>query len=109
MQLFELQNLIQKHTDQGKFYYEFLSVDTLSMGIYKLPAGGTDPQDPHQEDEVYYVINGRSQVTVGDETRAIQTGDTLFVGKHIHHKFHDITEDLTILVFFAPPESTPTN
>ncbi len=109
MEAFGLNELVEKHAELGQLYYEFLRVDSLSMGLYKLPAGGVDPQSPHEEDEVYYVVNGRSQVTVGDETRAVKTGDTIFVAKHVPHKFHNITEDLTLLVFFAPPESTPTN
>ena len=106
MQTFELNDLIQTHSELGKLYYEFIREESMSLGLYILPAGGIDPQQPHNEDEVYYVINGRSQITVGDETQAIQPGSTIFVGKHVPHKFHDISEDLTLLVFFAPPEGS---
>jgi len=37
----------------GKLYQEFLRVPALSVGVYVLAAGATDPQKPHQEDEVY--------------------------------------------------------
>lgn len=106
MQAFELNDLIQTHAERGRLYYEFLRESSMSLGLYVLPAGSTDPQQPHNEDEVYYVINGRAQITVGDETQAIQRGSTIFVAKHAPHKFHDITEDLTLLVFFAPPEGS---
>lgn len=106
MQAFELNDLIQTHAELGKLYYEFIREASLSLGLYLLPAGGTDPQQPHNEDEVYYVINGRAHITVGDETQAIQPGSTIFVGKHVPHKFHDIIEDLTLLVFFAPAEGS---
>ena len=104
MQAFELHDLIQTQAERGKLYYEFLRESSMSLGLYVLPAGSTDPQQPHNEDEVYYVINGRAQITVGEETRAVEPGSTIFVAKHVPHKFHDITEDLTLLVFFAPPE-----
>ena len=106
MQAFELNDLIQTHAELGRLYYEFIREESMSLGLYVLPTGGTDPQQPHNEDEVYYVINGRSQITVGDETQAIQPGSTIFVGKQVPHKFHDITQTLTLLVFFAPPESS---
>ncbi len=32
----------------------------MSAGIYVLPSGGTDPQNPHKEDELYYVVRGRT-------------------------------------------------
>jgi mannose-6-phosphate isomerase-like protein (cupin superfamily) len=105
MQAFELNQLTQTHSQLGKLYYEFLREPSMSLGLYVLPAGGTDPQQPHNEDEVYYVIRGQAMITVGDETRAVQPGSTIFVGKHIPHKFHDIREELTLLVFFAPAES----
>jgi mannose-6-phosphate isomerase-like protein (cupin superfamily) len=106
MQAFELNELIQTHAERGKLYYEFLREPSMSLGLYVLPAGGTDPQQPHNEDEVYYVISGRAMITVGEETQAIQPGSTVFVGKHVPHKFHDISEELTLLVFFAPPEGS---
>lgn len=65
MQAFELADLISRQKDSNKLYLEFLKVPDLpaenagmgmSMGLYVLPAGGTDPQSPHTEDEVYYVV-----------------------------------------------------
>jgi mannose-6-phosphate isomerase-like protein (cupin superfamily) len=90
----------------GKLYYEFLREDSMSLGLYVLAAGSTDPQQPHNEDEIYYVLNGRAQITLADETKAVQPGSTIFVGKHVAHKFHDISEDLTLLVFFAPADGS---
>ena len=106
MQAFEINDLRQNHAERGKLYYEFLREASLSLGLYVLPAGGTDPQQPHNEDEVYYVVSGRAMISVGEETQAIQPGSTVFVGKHVPHKFHDISEALTLLVFFAPPEGS---
>ncbi len=105
MELFTLQELGAKHKQQGKLYYEFLRKSSLSLGIYNLAAGITDPQQPHAEDEVYYVLEGRAQAFVSGETRTIGPGDTLFVGAGEEHRFQEITEDLSLLVFFAPPET----
>ena len=46
------------------------------------------------------------QITVGDETQPVQPGSIVFVAAHVPHQFHDISEDLKILVFFAPPETS---
>ncbi|MEZ4674484.1 MAG: hypothetical protein R2932_09590 [Caldilineaceae bacterium] len=59
MKIYELHNIQQTHAAGGQRWHEFLRVPDLSMGLYVLPAGDTDPQQPHTEDEVYYVINGR--------------------------------------------------
>lgn len=104
MNAFELSNLISQQKDSNKAYLEFLKVPDLSMGLYVLPAGGTDPQSPHTEDEVYYVVSGKAKIKVADEDRAVQAGSVVYVAKNVEHRFHSIEEELTVIVFFAPAE-----
>jgi mannose-6-phosphate isomerase-like protein (cupin superfamily) len=104
MQAFELTQLISQPEAADKLYLEFLKVPDLSMGLYVLPAGGTDPQSPHTEDEVYYVVSGKAKIKVADEDRAVQAGSIVYVAKNVEHKFHSIEEELRVLVFFAPAE-----
>lgn len=104
MQAFEIADLLQQQSQSSKSYLEFLNTGSLSMGLYALSAGGKDGQQPHTEDEVYYVVSGRGQFRLEGEDRPVQPGSTLFVAAHQEHRFHTITEDLKILVFFAPAE-----
>ena len=104
MQAYELPQLISQRAATNKLYLEFLKVTDLSMGLYVLPAGGTDPQSPHTEDEVYYVVSGRAQIQVADEDRTVQAGSIVYVAKNVEHHFHSIEEELTVIVFFAPAE-----
>jgi len=104
MQAFELAQLISQREASNKLYLEFLKVPDLSMGLYVLPAGGTDPQLPHTEDEVYYVVSGRGKILVAEENQDVQAGSIVYVEKNIAHRFHSIEEELTVLVFFAPAE-----
>jgi mannose-6-phosphate isomerase-like protein (cupin superfamily) len=82
-------------------YREFLKVPALSCGVYFLPRGSEDMQSPHDEDEVYYVLNGKAQLKVGDEEREIGAGSLLYVKATETHSFFEIEEDMTLLVFFA--------
>jgi len=104
MQAYELADIISQRVDSNKLYLEFLKVPDLSMGLYVLPAGGVDPQSPHTEDEVYYVVSGRAQIKVADEDRSVQAGSIVYVAKNVEHRFHSIEEELTVIVFFAPAE-----
>ena len=104
MQTYELAQLISKRESTNKLYLEFLKVPDLSMGLYVLPTGGTDPQSPHTEDEVYYVVSGRGQILVANENRDVQAGSVVYVSKNVAHRFHSIEEELVVLVFFAPAE-----
>ena len=106
MDAFELSELTEQRRESGERYLEFLLADTLSAGIYELPAGDTDPQHPHTEDEVYYVVRGRASIRVGDEDREVTEGSIVFVGAGVEHRFHSIAEDLTLLVVFAPPRGS---
>ena len=106
MQSFELTQLITQRSGSNKLYLEFLKVPDLSMGLYVLPAGGKDPQSPHTEDEVYYVVSGRAKIRVADADRDVQAGSIVYVAKNVEHRFHSIEEELTVVVFFAPAEYT---
>jgi len=89
----------------GKLYREFLRLPSMSAGLYVLPAGTTDPQRPHHEDEMYYVIRGRARFRAGDQDQKVSAGTVLFVAAEVEHHFYDIAEELAVLVFFAPAET----
>ena len=89
-----------------KRYHEFLRVPAMSAGVYVLPAGATDNQTPHNEDEIYYVVRGKAKMRLGREDRAVSEGDVIFVERALEHRFFDIAEELVLLVIFAPAESS---
>lgn len=93
----------QSATDEP--YLEFIRSRSMSIGLYVLEAGAVDRQSPHFEDEVYVVVAGRSRFSAGNQTRDVGPGDTIFVPAGVPHRFHDITEQLRVIVVFAPPET----
>ena len=106
MDAFELADLVARRDASGTPYLEFLSVPDLSVGLYMLAVGQPDLQQPHGEDEAYYVVSGQGRITVGDEVRDVRPGSIVFVAATVAHHFHDITEDLTLLVLFGPAEGS---
>ena len=106
MDSWELSALEGELVASGRLYHEFLSVPDLSAGLYVLEAGATDPQSPHTEDELYYVIQGHGQITVGEDDRPVGPGSLVFVAAGVQHRFHDIGERLVILVAFGPAEDS---
>ena len=101
---FHVDDLLRHRSEKGRLYLEFLRIPALSAGVYVLPARGADPQKPHHEDEMYYVIRGRARMQIGTEHAEVRAGSVIFVEAHAEHKFYDIQEELEILVFFAPAE-----
>jgi mannose-6-phosphate isomerase-like protein (cupin superfamily) len=106
VEAFELDDLERVRAESGRLYHEFIRTHDLSVGLYVLPAGGTDPQGPHTEDEVYHVVAGRARIRVGEEDRPVQAGSVVFIGADVGHRFHDIEEELVVLVVFGPAEYT---
>ena len=103
MEAFEIADLITQHQQKGQPYHEFFRTETLSLGLYVLHAGEQDSQEPHTEEEVYYILEGQGMIQVAGEDRPVSAGSTVFVGVAVEHRFHSITQDLKILVFWAPP------
>jgi mannose-6-phosphate isomerase-like protein (cupin superfamily) len=101
---FNIDDLSRQRGEQGKLYLEFLRVPAMSAGVYVLPKGGTDPQKPHREDEMYFVVRGRARMQLGSDHAEVRTGSVIFVEAELEHRFYDIQEELELLVFFAPAE-----
>jgi quercetin dioxygenase-like cupin family protein len=106
MKTFNLTSLTVESERGNQRWLEFLRVPSLSMGLYRLKAGQADKQQPHTEDEVYFVISGKASFRAGGQEEAVVPGSLIFVERAVEHRFVDITEDLTVLVFFAPPEGS---
>jgi mannose-6-phosphate isomerase-like protein (cupin superfamily) len=104
-----MEKLLAEMGPGGPPYWEFLRVPSLSCGIYKLEAGATDLQAPHDEDEVYFVLDGKAHIRVEGEEQEVSAGSVLYVRATSEHSFVEITEDITLLVFFASggPDSKP--
>ena len=102
-QAFQLDDL---QDDRSKSYAEFRRRPGMSMGVYHLPVGGEDLQHPHAVDEVYVVLAGRGSLEIEGERIEVQPGRVVSVDVGADHHFVDVTQDLSVLVAFAPA-STP--
>ena|SRR5271170_5443492 len=100
----EFRDIAEQRSRQGKSYLEFLRVPSMSAGVYVLAAGSVDSQTPHKQDELYYVVQGKARMRVGSQDQALGGGNLIFVAADVEHRFYDIEEELTVLVFFAPAE-----
>jgi mannose-6-phosphate isomerase-like protein (cupin superfamily) len=77
----------------------------LEIGVYVLVAPEPDRQQPHADDEVYVVLQGRGQLTIEGETVDVSEGKAVFVPAGADHQFTGY-EGLSVLVVFARPHET---
>ena len=95
-------SLLREQRRSGRLYHEFIRTHDLSVGLYVLAAGGTDPPGPAHRGRGLPRDLGPGQIRVGDEDRAVGPGSVVFVGADVEHRFHDIEEELVVLVDLRP-------
>ncbi len=99
--IFDIEQLKSQVPQGDVSYKEFLRVPAMQCGIYRLAKGSKDMQTPHDEDELYYVIEGKAQLRVGEEVTEVGPGSVMYIQATEAHSFFEIQEDMTLLVFFA--------
>jgi len=61
---------------------------------------GVDDQQPHTQDELYFVTSGAGTFVCGDERVTFEAGDALFAAAGVEHRFEHFSEDLETWVVF---------
>jgi len=100
-EVIDIAELRQRFEGEPVEYLELLNVPSMSCGLYKLAAGSKDMQAPHDEDEVYFVLEGRARMRLRNEEREVRPGMLLYVGASMEHSFFEIEEDMLLLVMFS--------
>ena len=104
LQDFRLEDLEREQGGSDRPCAEVLRRRGMSVGLYRLPVGAEDRQHPHAADEVYVVLAGRGSLDVAGEQVPVEGGTVVSVDSGTDHHFVDVTEALSILVAFAPPD-----
>jgi mannose-6-phosphate isomerase-like protein (cupin superfamily) len=74
----------------------------LELGAYVLVAPEPDRQQPHEDDEVYVVLEGSGTLEVEGERVDLREGQAVFVPAGADHRFVGY-EQLAVLVVFERP------
>lgn len=94
--------LNQLPSPEGKRFATIFEHGTLAVEIYA--PQGTDPQQPHSRDEVYFVASGTGEYVCGGSRQAFRPTDLLFAAAGVAHRFENFTDDLAVWVLFYGPE-----
>jgi mannose-6-phosphate isomerase-like protein (cupin superfamily) len=85
----------------GERFVEAFRHGTLVVELYA--PRGTDPQTPHDRDEVYFVISGSGDFVTDGKRSPCTAGDALFVAANVAHRFENFTVDFAAWVVFYGP------
>ena len=75
---------------------------TLEIGYYK--PDEIDPQQPHEQDEVYVVQSGSGEFVLAGDRQKFTAGDALFVPAGVEHRFENFDKDFAAWVIFYGPD-----
>ncbi|MFI5230463.1 MAG: cupin domain-containing protein [Gemmatimonadales bacterium] len=76
----------------------------LRFGVMEIDPGTTYPFHSHPAPEVYYVVNGRAQWTLGNDTFEAPAGTTIYTTPNTRHQIKNVGGDTLHLVYvwYAP-------
>lgn len=85
----------------GEPFADALAHGTMSVEVFA--PRGVDNQEPHDQDELYFVISGSAEFHHEAEKMQVVTGDVLFVPAKERHHFEKMSNDFaTWVVFWGP-------
>jgi mannose-6-phosphate isomerase-like protein (cupin superfamily) len=99
----------KKYTDEIRasdgYFHTFLNRQNIAAGVLVLAPGEEDTQEPHDDDEVYYVVRGDGYLKIQDKDYEVSEGKAYYVQKKILHRFFGNKKELVVLYFFSGPDS----
>ena len=87
---------------EGKQFTTIFEHGTLQVEIYA--PRGSDPQQTHTRDEIYFVAAGSGEYVCGETRTTFRPTDLLFAAAGVVHRFENFTDDLVVWVLFYGPE-----
>lgn len=100
MQAIEVE-AVRRRLSAGTGGYEIVHRSPgLEVGVYVLVAPEPDHQHPHEDDELYLVLEGQGTLTVEGEETLMKEGQAAFVPAGADHRFTGY-EGLSLLVMFT--------
>jgi len=102
---YKVSNYIEKIKTSGSYFNTFINTENLAAGVLVLTPGEEDTQEPHDSDEVYYIIKGDGFLKIKNKDYPIESNKMYFVEKKVNHFFHGNKKELVVLYFFGGPDS----
>ncbi len=98
---FDATEYLDKLKKSNSYFHTFIDKKSLAVGVIFLNPGENDTQDPHDSDEIYYILEGNGFLEINDKSYRIKSGEIYFVAKSVPHHFYGNTKNLSVLYFFG--------
>ena len=102
---YNVSEYIEKIKNGNEYFYTFINKQSLAAGVLVLQPGEKDTQEPHETDEVYFIIKGDGFLKIKNKDYPVEPNKMYFVAKNIEHFFYGNKKELVVLYFFGGPDS----
>ena len=102
---FDTNQYFKKLKNSKSYFQTFINKESLAAGVIFLKPGQKDTQEPHESDEVYYILSGNGFLQLNKKSYTIKKGQIYFVAKNTPHRFYGNTTNLSVLYFFSGYDS----
>jgi mannose-6-phosphate isomerase-like protein (cupin superfamily) len=98
---FLIEEAMKQIPDGDSRFAEIFRHGSLRLEIYA--PRSRDPQQPHKQDEIYFVVKGEGIFVNGETRQPFGPGDVMFAAAGEVHRFEDFTDDFyTWVIFYGP-------
>ena len=102
---FDTIEYLNKLKKNNSYFHTFINKKSLAVGVIFLKPGENDTQEPHDSDEIYYILDGNGFLQINDKSYRIKKEEIYFVAKDVPHHFYGNTKNLSVLYFFGGSDS----
>jgi len=102
---YDVAEYIKNIKKSNEYFHTFINKQSLAVGVLILQPGEEDTQEPHESDEVYFIIKGDGFLKIKNKDYSVEPNKMYFVGKEIKHFFFGNKTELVVLYFFGGPDS----
>ena len=99
-QIFDLEKVINAISN-SQYFYNFLNVKSMEVGIINLKKDQKDIQQPHPFDEIYYIISGKGTIEIDGMTNNVNPGKIIYIPKKVSHSFNAISNEIIVLYIIS--------
>jgi len=98
---FDATEYLDKLKKSNSYFHTFINKESLAAGVIFLKPGEKDTQDPHESDEIYYILDGNGFLHINKKSYPVKKRQIYFVAKNVTHYFFGNTKNLSVLYFFS--------
>ncbi len=91
-----------KQFPQGAPFTTMLAGGTMSVEVFA--PKNEDVQQPHTQDELYFIHSGTGQIVINEQRFDAAAGDAFFVSAGVKHRFENFSHGFVAWVVFYGPQ-----